>query len=72
MKCFIFIAFQIKFPWHNGFTRNTFNAFSCTLGNACFNKHDEKAKFNFHKFSIFVWFIWLIPFISGVILGMAK
>lgn len=35
-------------------------------------KNHEKAKANFHKFSIFVWIIWLIPFISGAILGMLK
>ncbi|MBU3100596.1 MULTISPECIES: HsmA family protein [Clostridium] len=34
-------------------------------------KNDEKAKVNFHKFSIIVWIIWLIPFISGAILGVS-
>lgn len=34
-------------------------------------KNDEKAKANFHKFSIIVWIIWLIPFISGTILGVS-
>ena len=33
-------------------------------------KNNEKAKANFHKFSIIVWVIWLIPFISGAILGI--
>jgi len=33
-------------------------------------KNNKKAKINFHKFSIIVWIIWLIPFISGAILGM--
>lgn len=35
-------------------------------------KNNEKAKRNFHKFSIIVWFIWLIPFISGAIFGMSR
>jgi uncharacterized repeat protein (TIGR03987 family) len=35
-------------------------------------KNNEKAKANFHKFSIIVWLIWLIPFISGALFGMAK
>ena len=35
-------------------------------------KNDEKSKANFHKFSFIVWIIWLIPFISGAILGMAN
>lgn len=35
-------------------------------------KNDEKAKANFHKLSIIVWIIWLIPFISGAVFGMAR
>jgi len=35
-------------------------------------KNDEKIKTNFHKFSIVVWIIWLIPFVSGAIEGMSK
>lgn len=35
-------------------------------------RNNEKAKLNFHKFSIFIWLIWLIPFISGAVLGMSK
>lgn len=35
-------------------------------------KNDSKAKSNFHRFSIIVWLIWLIPFISGTIFGMAR
>ena len=35
-------------------------------------KNDESMKIKFHKFSILVWFIWLIPFISGAIFAMAK
>lgn len=30
----------------------------------------EASKKNFHKFSIVVWFIWLIPFISGMLFAM--
>lgn len=33
------------------------------------NNGTQKA--NFHKFSIIVWLIWLIPFISGTIFGIA-
>jgi uncharacterized repeat protein (TIGR03987 family) len=33
-------------------------------------KKQEAALRNFHKFSIFVWAVWLIPFISGMIGGM--
>lgn len=35
-------------------------------------KNNEEMKREFHKFSIVVWTIWLIPFISGAIMGMLK
>jgi uncharacterized repeat protein (TIGR03987 family) len=34
-------------------------------------KNDEKAILNFHKFSIFVWLIWLIPYFSPMFFAMA-
>ncbi len=33
-------------------------------------KNDEKKKEAFHKFSITVWAIWLIPYIIGMFMGM--
>jgi uncharacterized repeat protein (TIGR03987 family) len=33
-------------------------------------KKDENAILNFHKFSLFVWIIWLIPYFSGFFLSM--
>ncbi len=35
-------------------------------------KKDEKTRIKFHKFSIVVWIIWLIPYFGGMYLGMAK
>jgi uncharacterized repeat protein (TIGR03987 family) len=35
-------------------------------------KNDPAERSNFHKFSILVWIIWLIPFVSGAIFGMAR
>ena len=32
-------------------------------------RKDEKMIVQFHKFSILVWIIWLIPMLSGMILG---
>ncbi|WP_125154333.1 HsmA family protein [Clostridium rectalis] len=34
-------------------------------------KKDENKKATFHKFSITVWFIWLIPYLVGMIIGMS-
>ncbi|MCY6356449.1 HsmA family protein [Clostridium sp. ZS2-4] len=33
-------------------------------------KNNENMKANFHKFSVVVWIIWLIPFLSGAIFHM--
>ncbi len=35
------------------------------------NKGDQKTKKMFHKFSIIVWAIWLIPYIIGAVVGMS-
>jgi len=35
-------------------------------------KQDEIMKNKFHKFSIVVWLIWLIPYFGGMFLGMNK
>lgn len=34
-------------------------------------KNDENKKATFHKFSIAVWLIWLIPYIIGMFIGMS-
>jgi uncharacterized repeat protein (TIGR03987 family) len=33
-------------------------------------KKNEKLISNFHKFSMFVWMIWLIPYITGIVMHM--
>jgi uncharacterized repeat protein (TIGR03987 family) len=35
-------------------------------------KNNENLKLSFHKFSILVWLIWLIPYLSGVIYGISR
>lgn len=34
------------------------------------SKKNEKQISNFHKFSMFVWMIWLIPYVTGVAMHM--
>jgi uncharacterized repeat protein (TIGR03987 family) len=34
-------------------------------------KNNEKQRLSFHKFSIIVWLIWLIPYFGGMYLGMS-
>jgi len=33
---------------------------------------DESAKSRFHRFSLVVWMVWLVPYIGGMFLGMAS
>lgn len=33
-------------------------------------KQDARRQQSFHKFSIFVWAVWLIPYVLGMVLGM--
>lgn len=33
-------------------------------------KNNDKALKSFHKFSIVVWLVWLIPYFTGMIMGM--
>jgi len=33
-------------------------------------RKDEKMIVSFHKFSIFVWLVWLIPYFSPMVVGM--
>ncbi len=35
-------------------------------------RKDEKAIVNFHKFSVVVWVIWLIPYLNGFIVSMRR
>lgn len=35
-------------------------------------KGSEKSRKGFHKYSLFVWMVWLIPYFMGMYLGMHK
>jgi uncharacterized repeat protein (TIGR03987 family) len=35
-------------------------------------KGTEKARIGFHNYSLVVWFIWLVPYIGGMLMGMTK
>jgi uncharacterized repeat protein (TIGR03987 family) len=35
-------------------------------------KNNEIARTKFHKYSLIVWLIWLIPYLGGMYLGMSK
>ena len=33
-------------------------------------RRDERSVQGFHKFSLIVWLLWLVPFVTGVVIGM--
>ena len=35
-------------------------------------KGSEKSRHGFHKYSIIVWLVWLVPYLGGMYLGMHK
>lgn len=65
-------GFQINFHGITGLLAIILMLFHALWATVVLVKNDTKAKINFHKFSIIVWLIWLIPFVSGAIFGMAR
>lgn len=33
-------------------------------------RNDERGLRTFHRFSLFVWILWLVPYVLGMIMGM--
>lgn len=65
-------GFQFNFHGITGLLAIVLMLFHAVWATLVLIKNNNKAKTNFHKFSIAVWLIWLIPYISGAIFGMAK
>ena len=62
-------GFKLNFHGVTGLLAIVLMLFHAVWATVVLVKNKKDAKTNFHKFSIFVWFIWLIPFISGAIFG---
>ena len=65
-------GFRLNFHGITGLLAILLMLFHALWATVVIAKKNEKAKANFHKLSILVWVIWLIPFISGAIFGMAR
>ncbi|MHB8062801.1 MAG: HsmA family protein [Ruminiclostridium sp.] len=65
-------GFELNFHGITGLLAIVLMLFHAIWATIVLAKNNEKYKTNFHKFSIIVWLIWLIPFISGAFFGMAK
>ena len=63
-------GFQLNFHGITGLLAIILMLFHALWATVVLIRNDEKEKVSFHKFSIIVWTIWLIPFISGAIFGM--
>lgn len=64
-------GFQLNFHGITGLLAIILMLFHALWASVVLVKKDENAKIHFHKFSILVWLIWLVPFISGAFFGMA-
>lgn len=64
------IGFKLNFHGITGLLAIILMLFHALWATIVLVKNNEKARVNFHKFSIAVWIIWLIPFISGAIFGV--
>ena len=62
--------FKLNFHGISGFTAILLMLFHAIWAIVVLRKNDENMKKNFHKFSIVVWLIWLVPYISGMLFGM--
>ena len=65
-------GFQLNFHGIMGLLAILLMIFHAIWATYVINKDNERVKTNFHKFSLVVWLIWLIPYVSGAILGMAR
>ncbi len=65
-------GFKLNFHGITGLLAILLMLFHALWATVVVAKKNERAKANFHKLSILVWLIWLVPFISGAIFGMAR
>ena len=63
---------QINFHGITGMAAILLMFFHSTWASFVLYKKDEKKILQFHKFSLVVWIIWLIPMVTGMIYGVSK
>mgnify|MGYP000964294176 CR=1 FL=1 len=61
--------FQLNFHVATGLLAILIMLFHAAWATIVLIKNDESARRNFRKLSVHVWAIWLIPYISGIIIG---
>ncbi len=63
--------FQFNFHGITGMLAIVLMLFHAVWATFVILKKDENQLKTFHKFSIVVWLIWLIPMLSGILFGMS-
>lgn len=63
-------AFRLNFHGVTGAVAIILMLFHAVWATKVILKNSPEEKRQFHKFSIVVWLVWLIPYISGMIFGM--
>lgn len=63
-------AFQFNFHGVTGLLAILLMLFHAVWGTVVHASRRPEPKKRFHKFSVVVWAIWLIPYISGMVVGM--
>jgi len=64
--------FQFNFHGITGMAAIVLMLFHAAWASIVLYKKDEKKILQFHKFSMVVWIIWLIPMVTGMIYGASK
>lgn len=65
-------GFKLNFHGITGLLAILLMLFHALWASVVLFKNNKEMKLKFHKFSIIVWIIWLIPFLSGAMFGMTK
>ena len=61
--------FKLNFHGITGMTAILLMLFHSVWATTVLIRKDERRIINFNRFSIFVWIVWMIPMIGGMILG---
>ena len=64
--------FKLSFHLITGEIAILLMLFHAVWATAVLTKKNEKMILKFHRFSIFVWIIWLIPMVTGMIFGATR
>lgn len=65
-------VFQLNLHGITGLLAIVLMLFHALWASVVLAKNNERARANFHKFSLIVWIIWLIPYLTGLVMGMMR